>query len=100
MNIIAKDDIWDFIETFYPDYTHSKEIAENCDLYKLRTNEFEEGDDADKLLKRAYNNDITNPNIELDYTASTRKIYRTALDNYNNSMFRIISPWIIVRPKN
>jgi len=73
---------WDFVEKYYPNYYGSDEIAYNDDLSKLLDEEHEDGDCASELLKREYNNDLNNGQIQEDYNKSMSEIYERAIEGY------------------
>lgn len=73
---------WNFVMEYYPNYSSSDEIARNDDLQKLLDEEQEEGDSADRLLKKEYNGDVNNAHIQLDFNESLVRIYETAIENF------------------
>ncbi len=73
---------WDFVIEYYPNYSSSNEIAHSDDLEKLKHDDYEDGDDASKLLYREYNGDINNPQIETDLNELLVQIYEKAIENY------------------
>ena len=75
---------WDFVEENYPNYHTSQEIAHNDDLHKLVNEEQEEGDSADKLLKKEYGGDAKTASalIQLDLNESLVRIYELSIENF------------------
>lgn len=71
---------WAFVEEHLPGYGQSVEVALNEDLCKLVNNEYEEGDDAHKLLLNQYNGDIKNTQIKIDYDKSLLRLYVKAIE--------------------
>ena len=76
---------WDFVVKYYPNYDSSDVIAYNEDLCKLTNEDYEEGDDAHKLLIEYYDgefNSITIKEIKRDYEQSLRVIYEKSILAY------------------
>lgn len=76
---------WDFVVKYYPNYYSSDFIAYNEDLCKLTNEEYDEGDDAHKLLIEDYDgefNSITIKEIKRDFELSLRVIYEKSINNY------------------
>jgi hypothetical protein len=71
-----------FIETYYPDYYHSDEIAQEGDLHKLLNDEYEQGDGADELLQDEYEGNIRHPQIEIDHTRAYMDILERSIQGY------------------
>jgi uncharacterized protein YuzB (UPF0349 family) len=81
-----KQDVWTFVEQYYPDYYSCIWIANEQDLYKLVTGEYEEGDSAHQLLEEDYKGDIENSEIETDWNRIQSMIYEKAIQGYINSI--------------
>lgn len=73
---------WDFVQKYYPNYAHSDEIAEEEDLYKLITGEYEVGDCADNVLQSQYGGDIKSAKIYEDWTECLNQIYEKSIQGY------------------
>lgn len=77
---------WSFIEENYPNYSKSDNIAILGDFEKILTNDYEDGDCADSLLKLEYNNNPKNPHIKKDYRALANRILDTANKNFSGKL--------------
>lgn len=85
--MIEKENVWSFVEKYYPDYEHSNDIAHNDDLCRLVDNEFERDDSADELLQRQYGGDREENflEIEADFKRSLCEIYEKSIQNFLNT---------------
>lgn len=81
-----KQDVWGFVEDYYPNYHSCQWIAKEQDLYKLVTGEYEEGDSAHQLLQEDYKGNIENSEIEADWNRLQSMIYEKAIQGYINSV--------------
>ena len=88
-------DIQYFIEEFFPNYSGSEEVAKYNDLLKLINMEYEEGDNAHKLLINVYGGDINKsfPKIETDFNKLYTHILETSVVNFLKLNSAMVSSW-------
>ena len=71
------ENIWNFVEMFYPNYHNCDQIAHNDDLRKIVDGEYEEGDDAHKYFEDVLGSSLTEAENEL--AKSNAEIYHNAI---------------------
>jgi hypothetical protein len=74
--------VWDFVEKYYPNYSSSWTISMFNSIQKIMDDEFEDDDDAAFLLRTHYEGNLRNSQIELDYNESLKNIYYDAIEGY------------------
>ena len=78
------DCIWSFVNQYYPKYSSSDYISYGDDLQKLVDHEV--NGNAAKLLRDNYNDDINDPQINIDYLNVCNDIYERAIQGFINSL--------------
>ncbi|MFK5893575.1 MAG: hypothetical protein QM504_10175 [Pseudomonadota bacterium] len=78
--------IWDFVESNFPNYDQSDEIAKSNDLQKLLDDKHDEGDGASWFLEHHYNGDIRDPSIKTDLDECLKEIYEQSIVGFLDKM--------------
>ena len=73
--------VWSEVEKFYPNYYSCDLIARNSDLCKIMDRDYDQGSEAEHLLRSEFNGMLNNTNIELEYYKSLSEIYEKTINN-------------------
>lgn len=76
--------LWDFVETYLPDYSSNDDIAYHDDLIKIQVDEWVENDAAHTKLVDDYDGLRDNPQIQIDINEVEAKLFRAAIEGYVN----------------
>jgi hypothetical protein len=76
-----KNEPWDLVEKYYPNYYGCDLIARNSDLSKLMQKDYEVGSEAEYLLHTEFNGILNNQKIELEYYKTLSEIFEKTLSN-------------------
>lgn len=78
---LAKDiHIWSFVETFYPGYFSDDDILRHQDLTKIVDETFEQGSEAEKILREEFKGEVGEASDELKQLSID--IYERAIQGF------------------